>query len=398
AKTFGVPFVYLAVAEDADRASQLVGHRIILRAFENYSGCDVRLIDTEGVLDEPTIAEILALKKPSALNISPMADYGAYSAPTDGLLPSDIKYFGGKAANYGILRTSIPQNAQVAVAFSFKLWSEFLDQELAGGRSLREEINRRLSPYTYPPSNMAALSADLDDIRDMFTDTGVTSFTTAQKNATINILKDPRYGLDPNKKIRFRSSSNVEDSNQFTGAGLYDSFSGCLADDLDGDDSGPCLCDPNESRERGVFRAIRKVFASFYNDNAFLERLRHDVNEVQVGMGLLVHHSYPDEIELANGVATIRPNYGSSWSIQLVTQYGAISVANAEDGSIPEEVSVGVYSFGTYPALIRQSNLVPLGATVMDWQADYINLSQLLVTVANHFRQVTGKTDFLLDL
>jgi hypothetical protein len=398
AKTFGVPFVYLALAEDAERALQLVGHGIVLRVFEVFRGCDVRLIDTEGVLDASTIEEILALKKPPALNITPMADYGDYSAPTDGLLPGDIKYFGGKAANYGILRTSIPNDCRVAVAFSFKLWNEFLSQTLANGKSLRKEISDRLSQYTYPPSDMSALWADLDDIRDMFTDTDVTIFTQTQTNAIISILQDPLYGFDPKRKIRFRSSSNVEDSNQFTGAGLYDSFSGCLADDLDGDNSGPCLCDPNESHERGVFRAIRKVFASFYNNNAFLERLRYDVNESQVGMALLVHHSTPDLYEMANGVATIEPSYLSGWDIKLVTQYGATSVANAEDGSIPEEVSVGISSYGTYLTVNRYSNLVPLGAMVMNWQDDYINLSQLLIAAAGRFRQVTGKTNFLLDL
>jgi hypothetical protein len=398
ARTFGVPFVYLAIAEDADRAMKLVDHRIVLRAFEEFRGCDIRLINTEGVLDAPTIAEILALKKPPALNITPMTDYGSYSAPVDVLLPRDIKYFGGKAANFGILRTSIPNNCPVAVAFSFNLWNEFLSQTLANGKTLRKEIADRLSQYTYPPSDMSALWADLDDIRDMFTDTYVTTFTTAQRNAIISILQDPRYEFDPKRNIRFRSSSNVEDSNQFTGAGLYDSFSGCLADDLDGDESGPCLCDANESRERGVFRAIRKVFASFYNNNAFLERLRYDVNESQVGMALLVHHSTPDLYEMANGVATIEPTYFSGWDIKLVTQYGATSVANAEDGSIPEEVTVGISPYGTYLTIIRYSNLVPLGATVMNWQDDYINLSQLLIAAASRFRQVTGKTNFLLDL
>ena len=398
AKTFGVPFVYLALAEDADRAWGLVGHRIVLRAYEEYSGCDVRLIDTEGILDQQTITELLALKDPPPLNITPIANFGAYSAPTDGLLPSNIKYFGGKAANYGILRTSIPSNCHVAVAFSFELWNEFLSQTLANGKTLREEINDHLSGYSYPPPDMAALSADLTYIRGLFTDTDDTIFTTDQQNAIISILQDPRYGFNPNKNIRFRSSSNVEDSNQFTGAGLYDSFSGCLADDIDADNIGPCICDPNETHERGVFRAIRKVFASFYNNNAFLERLRHNVNEAQVGMALLVHHSTPDLYEMANGVATIQKWYGSSWDIKLVTQYGATSVTNAEDGSIPEEVTVSVYDFGTYLTFVRQSNLVPLGAAVLSWQDDYINLSQLLVAVGNRFAQVTGKDYFLLDL
>ncbi|UCC23159.1 MAG: hypothetical protein JSW23_03650, partial [Planctomycetota bacterium] len=306
AKTYGIPFVHIALAEDANRAQELVGHKIVLRGYDTYEGIEVRLIDVEGVLDEATIAEILVLKEPAILDITAMAHYGAYSASAEGLLPADIKYFGGKAANFGMLRAALPNKSPVAMGFSFDLWNEFLDQTIFGGNTLREEIAFRLSGYNYPPSDMMALSWDLEGIReDLFKNKYITSFTAQQEAAIVATLQDPNYGFDPNEKIRFRSSTNVEDSNQFTGAGLYDSFSGCLADDLDGDSYGPCLCDPNEENERGVFRAIRKVFASFYNDNAYLERLRHEVNEGEVGMALLVHHSFPDEYELANGVATL---------------------------------------------------------------------------------------------
>ncbi|MGB2809190.1 MAG: PEP/pyruvate-binding domain-containing protein [Sedimentisphaerales bacterium] len=398
AKTYGVPFVHLALAEDANRAQELVGHKIVLRGYSTFNGVEVRLIDVEGVLNEAEISEILALKTPAVLDISPMAHYGAYSASTEGLSPADIKYFGGKAANYGIIRNAIPNQSPVALAFSFDLWNEFLDQTIAGGNTLREEITDRLSGYTYPPSDMAALSSELEGIReDLFKDTDVTSFTPQLQVAIIQALLDPNYGFDMLRKIRFRSSTNVEDSNQFTGAGLYDSFSGCLADDLDGDSEGPCLCDANEDNERGVFRAIRKVFASFYNDNAYLERLRHDVNEGEVGMALLVHHSFPDEFELANGVAILE-KWHTTWRIELVTQLGAVSVANPQDGSIPEEVSVYASSYGTYLTLVSQSNLVPLGATVMDWQDDYNDLSQLLITVGEDYNNVTGQDYFLLDL
>jgi len=397
AKTFGVPFIHLALAEDAERAWGLVGHRIVLCAFEEWYELDIRLIDVEGVLDEQAVEEILALKEPPALEISAMADYGAYSASTDGLLPCDTKYFGGKAANFGTLRAAIPDNCPVAAAFSFRLWNEFLGQELVTHKTLREEINSRLAGYTYPPSDMAALADDLSYIRDMFRDKYFTSFTHPQENAVISILQDPRYGFNANRNIRFRSSTNVEDCNYFTGAGLYDSFSGCLADDLDGNESGPCICDANETGERGVFRAIRKVYASFYNDNAFLERLRYGVNEADVGMALLVHHSTPDEFELANGVATAEKWYGSDWEMNLVTQLGAVSVANPQDGSIPEEVDVYYSSYGVYPTLVRGSNLVPLGATVLDWQDEYIELARLLVAAAQQFEKLTGKTKYTLD-
>ncbi len=148
---------------------------------------------------------------------------------------------------------------------------------------------------------------------------------------------------------------------------LYDA-SDTLVDRLSyQEDEGPSQCDPGEAEERGVFRAIRKVFASFYNDNAFLERLRYGVNEDDVGMAVLVHHSFPDEIEMANGVATF--DRGGAYSTQalLVTQLGAVSVANPEGGAIPEEVNVHLYPTSMFAEILRYSSLVLLGDTVLTY-------------------------------
>ncbi len=555
ARTYGIPFVFLANASDIVETWQLVGRLALVCVFQVGGGCSVQLTDAWNNFTPQEIEDILALKTPTPLDITPMAVYGGYGADANNLLPGDIEYFGGKASNYGMLRTSQPDNCPVAVALSFDVWNGFLDQPLtpsenviidpcgyvvfwcddetgqgpkhtsfklskngediglfdvdgtslingisfgaqttdasygrivdgvgiwtffygggitpngpnpgtgpkpteglfinefmadndtivadehgeyddwveiynagpiavdlggmyltddfsdptnfmipAGitGSTLREEIANRLGGYTYPVSNLGALSTDLAAVRNLIINAGVTSFSPQLQNAVIAVLQDPNYGFDPDKKIRFRSSTNVEDSEKFTGAGLYDSYSGCLADDLDGDQSGPCACDAEESNERGVFRAIRKVFASFYNDNAFLERLRHGVDETEVGMALLVHHSFPDEFELANGVATMRKQPTQShWDIELVTQKGATSVSNPVDGSIPEEVSVYADTGGGISmTLIRQSNLVILGETVMDWQEDYNDLTELLVIAAERFENVTGKTGYILD-
>ena len=56
-------------------------------------------------------------------------------------------------------------------------------------------------------------------------------FTPAQRSAILGALSP----FSDERKIRFRSSTNVEDSTTFSGAGLYDSFSGCIRDDTDGD-------------------------------------------------------------------------------------------------------------------------------------------------------------------
>jgi len=394
ANTFSIPFTFLALADDALLAQDLVGRRIALRAYDDWDGMSVRLIDAES-LTMQQVEEILVLKAPQPIDFAPTVPYGAYSAPTAPLMPDDIQYFGGKAANFGMLRRTIPGASPVAAALSFDLWDAFMDQTMPGGDTLREEIAAILANHpTYPP-DMAALADDLDDIRDMIKDDTV--FSSELEQAVFDTLQDPQYGFNGDMKIRFRSSTNVEDSEHFTGAGLYDSYSGCLADDLDGDDEGPSICDPSKENERGVFRAIRKVFASFYNDNAFLERLRHGVDESQVGMAVLVHHSFPDEIELANGVATLEKVSEYWYDITLVTQYGAVSVTNPEGGAVAEEVDVRIYSGSIYPTIVRYSNLLPLGTPVLDWQAEYIELVEYLLLAADEFEAVTGKDRFVLD-
>jgi len=556
ANTYAVPFVYLVLPEDTQRALDLVGHRIILSVHdEALGGIDTRLIDTEGLLSDTIVSEILELKNPEPLAISPMKASDDVTLSTEASGPSDVCFVGGKASNFGILRTAVPDHSPRGLALTFDVWNSFLDGPVntsvpvvvapgdfalvyadsdvdqgalhadfklskvgestvlvaadgvtildaltfeaqdddvshgraadgsdqwqfysrptpgransdqdpvtgtglvinefmasntvtledpdeAGnwpdwielynasdqpvtlnghyltddsanptkwrvsaavtGQTLREEISNRLVRYpTYPPADMQSLAVDLEVIRNLFRDPKVTTFAEPLRRTILERLSSAEFGFDPNAMLRFRSSTNVEDSADFTGAGLYDSYSGCLRDDLDEDTV--CSCDPNRTEERSVFEAIRKTFSSFYNDNAFLERLRRDVNESEVGMAVLVHHAFPDPLELANGVATMEvDDLFGDLVIRLVTQAGAVSVTNPVDTSTPEEVEVAVQSFGAViPRLIQSSDLVPLGGTVMTWRDDYVALGQLLKRVYDQFGLVTGKQGYALDL
>lgn len=396
-RTFGLPFAHTSIAQDADRAISLIGRRIVFRAYGSTTNCDLRLIDVEDQLTPTQVDEILQLKTPPALNITPTSPHGAFTGSVETLGPADVDHFGGKASNFGILRRAIPNQSPKAAAISFDFWQAYLDLTVVStGNTLRQEIASKLAGHTYPP-DMLALSNDLDDLRDLIKDDDELVMTPAMEGAILAMLEDPQFGFDLNAKIRFRSSTNVEDSEQFTGAGLYDSKSGCYLDDTDADTSGPSHCDPTESAERGVFRAIRRVFESFYNDNAYLERLRHGVNEADVGMAILVHHSFPDEFELANGVATLTKD-ANGIEVTLVTQAGAVSVTNPDSGAIPEEVRYFVFAPGNYArSHVTPSNLVQLGAEVMDWTTDYDELTGLLLTVADQFELETGKSEYILD-
>lgn len=395
AQSFGIPFVHVPDAAEQQRLRLLEGRRVILRAEVINDAARVRVIDA-GELPSAVEAELLALKQPQPILYTPRQPLGSVSRSADLLQPADVRYFGGKAVNYGLLRRTIPANTPAAVALSFDLWDAFLDQNLpAYGRTLREEIASRLAPHSaWPPPQMQALQTTLAGIRGLIRNEAV--MPAAARQSILNALT----GFDPVRKIRFRSSTNLEDGQTFTGAGLYDSYSGCVMDDTDGDTTGPSHCDPAEPDERGVFRAIQRVYASYYNDNATLERLRHGVVEAECGMAILVHYSYPDAQEKANGVASLKYRYNFSNTIEgkMVTQAGAESVTNPDGTAAPEVVDV--YRVGTfsYVSLSQSSSRVPLGANVMEWQSDYTQFLGLFASAGNAWRQLNpARTEFLLD-
>lgn len=399
ARSFGIPFVHLEGDEAEAELRSWDGRDVLVRAIEQFLGCEVSVTVLGSPLDPGMREELLALKDPPQLEVSPIESAGALHLGVDGLGPADIRFVGGKAANLGILRQAIPEHSPDPVlAFTFDLWDGYLGQILPDGRTLRRTVNDALEGLPWPP-DMGALQTTLAELRELFRNG--TDFSAGQKEAILGILQDA--GFDTHRRIRFRSSTNVEDSEHFTGAGLYDSYSGCLADDLDGDTRGPSHCNPAENNERGVFRALRRVFASFYNDNAVLERLRHGVNEADVGMAVLVHYSTPDEIELANGVGTLSiQRSGGQRTVEatLVTQAGAVSVSNPDNTAVPEVVKVSHWAAFLDPTLVveSRSSLVPLGGTVLEWPSEYEALYGLLNTAGQRWEAGTpGRSRWVLD-
>lgn len=388
ARSYGVPFGHLVGDAARDRATALVGQKVALRVRAGYVACTIDLFGVD--LDPSLESDILALKQPSPLAFPQKTPYGAYSASVDGLTEADARFFGGKAANFGLLREVIPESSPEAIAFSFDLWDRFMGQTIGSGQTLAAEIDARLSQHTWPP-DFGAVTTDLKAVRDMIED------DTVFEDLLVQEIDAALARFDDTRRIRFRSSTNVEDGETFTGAGLYESHSGCKADDQDADELGPSLCNASKAKERGVFRAIRKVYASFYEDNAFLERLRRGVDESAVGMAILVHYSFPDEQELANGVATVqRPDVGTQ--LTLVTQKGAVSVANPDSTAEPEVADVYVSTQDVYTTITQRSSLVPLGGTVLELPGDYDVLSRLLVDVAERYKVVHPELDrFVLD-
>lgn len=397
-RSFGVPFAFVAEAEEQGRLRGWHGQEVFLTVGKVEGRWDVRAVNVQGQLSDEQRRLVSEAKRPTPLEIRGVETAGSISVAVRGLTSGDGVRVGGKAANFGAIIRAIPEHTHTnAIAFTFDLWNAYLDRVLLDGRTLRQRIAEVLARHAFPP-DMARLRVDLAMIRGWIRDE--VEFSVEHQAAILGALR----GFETGKNLRFRSSTNVEDTELFSGAGLYDSYSGCVLDELDADTAGPCGCDPSEPKERGVFRALRRVYASFYNDNAFLERLRYGVDERRVGMAVLVHPSVPDEIELANGVATLRVSAVRDSAArriegELVSQPGAVSVANPDANALPEVISLArgpgtPFSMKTN----RSSSVLPLGGLVLRGAADYELLLGLLERVSVEYAaSIPDRQEFLLD-
>jgi hypothetical protein len=315
-QSLGIPFAFVADQHQQSQLMEWIGDDALFIAGENEQGVDIKTLRVGTQLTDSQKAQLLALKQVPNLEYTPISRANQLAFRVSDLTPEHLQFVGGKAANLGFLLRSLPDHSpQEAIAFSFDLWTGFLAQTMPGGMTLKEMISLNLNQLQFPVEDPATFSSRLGEIRSWIKDEA--RFSLLQQRQILQAL----VPLDADRRIRFRSSTNVEDSEQFSGAGLYDSFSGCLADDLDQDNDGPSECDPTRKNERGVFRAIQKVFASFYNENAFLERLRRGVDEDEVGMAILAHYSFPDEIERANGVGTLRVEKGQDGRLSCLMEH-----------------------------------------------------------------------------
>ena len=139
----------------------------------------------------------------------------------------------------------------------------------------------------------------------------------------------------PDRWIRFRSSTNAEDLNGFSGAGLYRSASGAVGEP-----------------ERPVDVALKTVWSSLWNFRAYEEREYVSINHTDVAMAVLVHPSFPDET--ANGVAITAnlfdPAPGGEDAFYINAQAGAVSVVQPPESTLRADQLVYYYFHNNQPA------------------------------------------------
>jgi len=175
-----------------------------------------------------------------------------------------------------------------------------------------------------------------------------------------------------NTPIRCRSSTNAEDLQDFSGAGLYDSFTHR----------------PNEGH---LAKSIKQVFASLWTYRAYEERAFHRIDHFATAMGVLLHPAYKDE--RANGVAVSEDVLYKSTrqrgrSYYINTQLGENLITNPETDTIPEELLLSP-RFRIDDLMIQRSNKVPANEQLLK-PATLDRLRLDLKTIHREFRKLYG--------
>ncbi len=174
--------------------------------------------------------------------------------------------------------------------------------------------------------------------------------------------------LHPTQALRMRSSSTVEDTASFHGAGLYESFTAWRPDATGGGGDEP---------GRTVAEAAGMVQGSYWRLAAFDERAHAGAPHLQGRMAALVHPRFDDAAEQWNAVALIRARWQGPIDgprklvvdLRLNAQLGAESVTNPTLGDPvqPEIVDVSRGADGK-AAIVRlqASTRVAPGVAVVD--------------------------------
>ena len=173
--------------------------------------------------------------------------------------------------------------------------------------------------------------------------------------------------------VRFRSSSNAEDSLEFSGAGLYESVSACVADERDADTIGPSHCDADENDEETVTFGLTTEWSWLWGTAAWEERNWYGMDQTKVAMGILVFTHYIDEQANMVAFSGVPATIGDD-RFMVNAQEGDLAVVSSEPGVYPEtdlltftdgEVSLidRVSAGSEVPEVLTDAELEELGRT-----------------------------------
>ena len=360
----GTPNAYLKNATEELHSSDGMLVRLTL-GFDDYSVTPATLAEAEAWWNE-TRPRLSHLNEPD-YDWSDILSLAELAAATDTSMHASR--FGGKATGLGKLNAVLDASYQVqGFAIPVRYYREWMDGNLVPSElrqppafvSFSEYIAELIDSATFR-TDPAWRKAKLEEFRKYARDYSIIDANLLTEiEAWIRMV----YGSDA-RMVRFRSSSNIEDSVEFNGAGLYDSESVCLRDSLDGDETGPSHCDPTQPKERTMERALRRVWSSLWNFRAVEERDYYQVPHESSAIGIVVTPAFLDES--ANGVIFTGDPVNSSNNDYLVNvQWGDEEVVQPEPGVRAEKDALTLED-GEVVAIKRLagSSLLPPGEWVL---------------------------------
>lgn len=278
---------------------------------------------------------------------------------------ADALAYGTKAANLGELYRVLDEAYRVeGFGIPFSAYVAFIEHNQLGARleALLED-ERAQTDRAYLDDQLKALrdaikAGELPD-----------GFASELHDAAIAALGAGAL----TQRLRFRSSTNAEDLEALSGAGLYDSKSGCIADDEDDDALGPSRCLSDEdaasyqaaldaardelaehpertwlsariddyerelSEEKSAASALAKVWASLWTLRAFEERAYYGLDHRDVYMGIAVNPAFVGEQLDAVVVSNVPAGEGDARVYRVVTQVAEVGVVRPDDPTaVPE--------------------------------------------------------------
>lgn len=279
---------------------------------------------------------------PMDLTVTGLHDVETIVDESQGNLREAIKKsvlaFGGKSAQYSVLanttmETSDGTKPELPVRKAFAVPIYYYDQ------FMRENgFYQRIEALLADPAFRDDPKRRDEELKKLRDDMGA-----APVNAEFQELLRAKLDADyPDQSMRFRTSTNSEDLDGFPCAGCYESHTGDAGDWED------------------VLDAIRDTWATVWLFRTFEERGYYGIEHMSVGMGLLVHHNFPEEE--ANGVAlTANPfdEEGLEPGFYVNVQMGGeFEVVHPPPGIISDEFIYRFHSPGQPITFRTRSNLL----------------------------------------
>lgn len=175
--------------------------------------------------------------------------------------------------------------------------------------------------------------------------------------------------------IRFRSSTNAEDIEGFNGAGLYASKTA-----IKGDTS------------KTIEKAIKKVWASTWDERPFYERQFFNINQHKIAMGILVHQGFPDEY--SNGVSVSKNLYRADYPAYIINiQKGEEKVVSPSPNVTCDQIicydkdndEIDAKDRIEYISYSSLNNNVPINSV-----GDIAELAEILKAIKDHYYYKLG--------